>query len=190
MSKNGLLIVVSGPAGCGKGTVLRELFNCRKGLYYSVSATTRRPRPDEKDGVNYFFLTTSEFEERIKSGKMLEYAMYCENYYGTPRDKVDEMLQKGQDVILEIEVVGAMNIKILYPDALLIFIMPPSLQELEARLVGRGTEDSDTIAKRIKAAETEMAQAHKYDYKVINNIAVEAAKELSKIIDVEKTKRI
>ncbi len=165
--KRGVLLVVSGPAGCGKGTVLAHVI--QSGDYcYSVSATTRSPRPGEEDGVNYFFITKEEFEEKIQKGDMLEYTHYVGNYYGTPKDYVEGCLNSGKNVILEIETEGAMNVKRIYPEALLIFIAPPDVETLEARLRGRGTEDEETIQRRMAKALHELSLADRYDLCVVN----------------------
>lgn len=186
MPEKGLLIVVSGPAGCGKGTVLRQLFESREGLFYSVSATTRSPRPGEEDGVHYFFLTKQEFERRIALDDMLEYAAYCENYYGTPRSAVEQRRGEGNDVILEIEVQGAMKVREKVPDAILVFIMPPSLAVLEKRLRGRGTESEEVVLKRMERAKAEISLAPQYDYIVVNGELQKAVDDLSAILTAEK----
>lgn len=164
----GILIVVSAPSGCGKGTILGEVLK-DDSFYYSVSATTRSPRPGEQDGVNYHFLSREQFEEKINSDGMLEYAEYCGNYYGTPKDKVLEKINEGKNVILEIEVQGAMQIRKKCPDALFIFIAPPSVAELRNRLVNRGTESIEVIEQRVSEAAHEISFAEKYDYIVIND---------------------
>ena len=189
MPERGLLIVISGPSGSGKGTVLAELFKRRKGIFYSVSATTRSPRPGEVDGKNYFFLSKEEFEKSIASGGMLEYACYCGNYYGTPRAAVEERLARGEDVVLEIEVQGAHKVRGACPEAVSVFLMPPSVAELEKRLRGRGTESEETILGRLDTARTEMKIAHEYDHVVVNDDVVRAADEISDIIDSEKRSR-
>ena len=186
MSK-GILMVVSGPSGCGKGTVLAEILKSDK-IFYSVSATTRSPRPGETDGVNYYFLTKEKFEEMIAGDGMLEYASYCGNYYGTPRKPVEDMLEKGCHVILEIEVQGAMKIKEKCPDAVFIFILPPSLKELRRRLEKRGTESNEVIEKRLGEAAGEISHAYKYDYAVVNGELSEAVNDLRSIIRAEELK--
>ncbi len=186
MPERGLLIVVSGPSGSGKGTVLAKVFARRQRIFYSVSATTRAPRPGEVDGKNYYFLTRQEFENRIARGDMLEHAEYCRNYYGTPRTAVEERLRQGCDVVLEIELRGAMQVKAACPDAVMIFIMPPSRAELERRLRGRGTENEEKIQNRLRTADEEMASASRYDYIVVNAQVAEAADTIDCIITAEK----
>ena len=154
MSK-GLLFVVSAPAGCGKDTILEQVLEKAENVGYSVSATTRAPRPGEVDGTHYFFLSRERFEQMIAEGSVLEYTEYCGNYYGTPKKGVEDMLAEGKDVILKIEVEGAMNIKKLFPECCLVFILPPSMKELERRLRKRGTEDEETIMRRIAQAKNE-----------------------------------
>ncbi len=183
----GLLIVVSAPSGCGKGTILAEILKNEK-FFYSVSATTRSPRPGEQDGVNYHFLTKEQFEELIKNGGMLEYACYCDNYYGTPRDKVTEKLAEGKHVILEIEVQGAMQIREKCPDAVFVFIAPPSVGELRNRLSGRGTETAEVIEKRVSEAAHEISFAGKYDYVIVNDDLNEAISDFSTVIRAEELK--
>lgn len=188
MSK-GVLVVVSGPSGCGKGTVLAHLMR-DKGFCYSVSATTRRPRVGEADGVNYFFLSRQEFEQKIKDGLLLEYAEYCGNLYGTPRAYVEECLQNGKNVVLEIETEGAFNVKAAMPQAFLVFIAPPDMQTLEERLRGRGTEDDETVNRRLTRARAEMALADKYDVTVINRqgFAEEAARQIYEAVEMRRSK--
>ena len=185
--KKGLMIVVSGPAGSGKGTVLAHLL--KGGDYrYSVSATTRSPRPGEVNGVNYHFLTRDAFLERLERDEMLEYTEYCGNYYGTPRKEAEEVLAGGCNLILEIEVEGAANVKRKYPDAVTIMLLPPTAAVLEARLRGRGTESEEVIRKRMAQARNEVAQLEQYDYVVFNydNQAQEAADAIRRIVSVEQ----
>lgn len=186
MSK-GLLIVVSAPSGCGKGTILSEILKDDK-FYYSVSATTRNPREGEVNGVNYHFITKADFEERIKNNAMLEYAEYCGNYYGTPKKEIEEMREKGKNVLLEIEVQGAMKVRDICPDAIFIFILPPSVAELERRLRKRGTETDDVIAERVSQAKGELAFAEKYDYVVVNNALEDAISDFRAVIKAEEQK--
>lgn len=183
--KRGLLIVVSGPSGCGKGTVLGGIVE-EMGLCYSVSATTRPMREGEKDGVNYHYLTEEQFERLIAEDKVLEYTTYCGNYYGTLRDEVESRRSQGQDVLLEIEVVGAANVKRLCPDAVLVFIAPPSVAELERRLRKRGTETDEVIAKRVAEAEREIRCADQYDYIVVNGELEKAVDDVKSVINAER----
>ncbi len=183
MMNKGQLIVFSGPSGVGKGTVLKAFLAEREHVALSISATTRQPREGEENGVHYYFLSREEFEQRIENNLMLEYAQYNGNYYGTPKDKVDEALAKGKDIVLEIEVQGALKVKEQCPNALLVFVMPPSWQELRDRLTGRGTEDAETIEKRLNIAKQEMAQALHYDYILVNDTIEAAAARLETIIE-------
>lgn len=184
MSK-GLLIVVSAPSGCGKGTILAEVLK-NDNFYYSVSATTRAPRDGETDGVNYHFLTKEKFEELIAAQGVLEYAQYCGNYYGTPKKAVFDKLEEGKDVILEIEVQGAMKIKEKCPEAVFIFILPPSLSTLSHRLEKRGTETEEVIAKRVAEAVGEIEKAYKYDYVIVNDDLDEAVADFMMAVKAEK----
>lgn len=167
--ERGKLIVVSAPSGCGKGTILERVLGDKKRFYYSVSATTRQPREGEIDGVHYRFLQRETFEEKINAGEFMEYAQYCNNYYGTLSAPIEEHLAQGQDVILEIEVQGAMQIREKRPDAHFIFIAPPSPEVLRERLIRRGTEEMDVIEQRVKQAEYELTFRGEYDYCVIND---------------------
>ena len=185
MADKGLLIVVSGPSGVGKGTVLAEILK-DENIFYSVSATTRNPREGEVDGVNYHFLTKEKFEELIADNGMLEYAKYCDNYYGTPRKAVEDKLAEGKDVILEIEVQGAMNVKKSFPEAMMVFILPPSVSELRRRLNKRGTETEEVVNKRVAEAVGEIKKAENYDYVMINGDLDEAVETLKSIIIAEK----
>lgn len=182
MKQKGLLLVVSGPSGCGKGTVLNRVFALEPDTYYSVSATTRPPRPGEEDGVQYHFLTKEAFEEKIAENQMLEYAQYAGNYYGTPAQAVDERLSQGKNVVLEIEVQGAKQVKLRRPEAVMIFIMPPSMKELRRRLEERGTESPQVVARRMDTARLEMPQAKDYDYIVFNDTVEEAAQDICAIL--------
>lgn len=188
MNKKGVLIVFSGPSGCGKGTVLKELLTKNNNVFLSVSATTRNPRDGEVHGENYYFLSKEEFENQISNDGMLEYAKYCENFYGTPKAPVIERLQNGQNVILEIEVQGAMKVKEKLNDAVLVFLMPPSMEELERRLIDRNTEDMDTINKRLNTAREEISHKDEYDYTIINNTVSEAVADLEAIIKAERNR--
>ena len=185
---DGILTVVSGPAGSGKGTVLAHVLDSDSDFLYSVSATTRPIRPGELDGVNYFFISRQDFAARIKSGGMLEYTEYVGNYYGTPRDFVEKSLAKGKNVLLEIEVDGAFQIKRLFPSAVLIFLCPPNIAVLEERLKGRNTETPQVIRRRLEKAVSEIKRAPDYDYIVTNEEgkASEAAKDILAITRAEK----
>ena len=186
MSK-GLLLVVSGPAGSGKGTVNAHLL--KRGDYaFSVSATTRAPRPGEVDGVNYHFITKEDFISRIENGAMLEYTEYCGNFYGTPKKEAEEVLESGKNLILEIEVAGAENVKKKFPDAVLVLLLPPSYSVQEQRLRGRGTETEEKILERLSRAREEILHADSYDYVVYNYDGkdLEAADEINAIVTAEK----
>lgn len=186
MAERGLLIVFSGPSGVGKGTVRQEIFSTPDHQFeYSVSMTTRPKRPGEVDGVDYFFRTREEFEDLIKKGQMLEYAEYVGNYYGTPLTYVNETLDKGIDVFLEIEVQGALQVKKKVPDGVFIFLTPPDLDELKDRLVGRGTDSEEVIHQRIERAKEEIALMREYDYAVVNDEVPLAAERVKRIIEVE-----
>lgn len=186
MDKSGLLVVVSGPSGCGKGTVLKQLIENDEHVFYSVSATTRSPRVGEVDGVHYYFISKEQFEEKIASGGMLEYASYVGNYYGTPKQAVEEKCAAGYDVILEIEVQGAMQLREKCPDAVFVFIIPPSMEELEHRLVNRQTETQEVIQNRLNTARTELQFAPKYDYIVVNQTVEQAVSDIRAILQAEK----
>ncbi|CRH94215.1 guanylate kinase [Chlamydia trachomatis] len=186
MIERGLLIVFSGPSGVGKGTVRKEIFSTPDHKFeYSVSMTTRPQRPGEVDGVDYFFRSREEFEDLIRQGQMLEYAEYVGNYYGTPLTYVNETLNRGIDVFLEIEVQGALQVKQKVPDGVFIFLTPPDLDELKDRLVGRGTDSQEVIAKRIERAREEIALMREYDYAVVNDQVPLAAERVKRIIEAE-----
>lgn len=192
LDDKGLLVVISGPSGVGKGTVRKALFE-REGhdLVYSVSMTTRKPREGETEGKEYYFVTKEEFEKKISEGKMLEYAEFVNNYYGTPLDKINEQLESGKEVVLEIEVQGAMQVKEKMKDAVFIFIAPPSMASLYERLTGRGTETEEVIKERCEKAKREVGLANMYDYIVVNDEVKNAADKIIAIIRAEhaKTKR-
>lgn len=186
MSERGLLIVFSGPSGVGKGTVRQEIFSTPDHKFeYSVSMTTRAQRPGEIDGKDYFFRSREEFEELIRNGQMLEYAEYVGNYYGTPLTYVNETLDKGIDVFLEIEVQGALQVKKKVPDAVFIFLTPPDLNELQERLIGRGTDSEEVIAQRIERAREEIALMSEYDYAIVNDEVPLAAERVKRVIEAE-----
>lgn len=185
---SGLLIVISGPSGVGKNTVINNLFNLRSQLKYSISATTRKPRPNEIDGQHYFFLTETEFQNRIKNGDFLEWAKVYEYYYGTPRQYVQNLLQAGHDVVLDIDVQGGKQIKRSMPEAVLIFLAPPSMTELKNRLRGRNTESETELTKRIRYIETEFESIPFYDYLVINREIDLTCELIECIIQAEKSK--
>ena len=182
MNKRGTLFVITGPSGAGKGTVLREVIRSLDRLYFSVSATTRAPRDGEVDGVHYHFLTKERFEQLIADRRLLEYAQYVGNYYGTPLDPALEHLEQGEDVILEIELQGALQVKERMPEAVLVFIAPPSFAELENRLRGRGTEKEETILRRMETARKECAAMDHFQYVVVNDVVETAADELRSIM--------
>ncbi len=192
MTDKGSLIVLSAPSGTGKGAILNEFtqkyFDDK--IIFSVSATTRNPRPGEVHGVNYYFISKDEFKSKAASGGFLEYAEFCDNMYGTPRDAVMSALDSGIDVILEIETVGARKVKENYPLAVMVFVLPPSLDELKNRLVGRGTETEDSLKKRLETATMELELAPDYDYIIVNDIVEDAAKELNYIIKSQRLKTI
>lgn len=178
-AKRGKLYVISGPSGVGKGTLVSKLVEARDDVVISVSATTRSPRPGEVDGVNYFFLTPDRFQELIDQDGLIEWASYAGNYYGTPRSFVEEQLDAGRNVILEIEVQGAFQVKEKMPDSTLIFIEPPSMEELERRIVGRGTETPEVIASRMQVARLEMDRKMEYDIAIMNDDIDSALQRLS-----------
>lgn len=189
LNEKGLLIVISGPSGVGKGTVRKALFH-RVGhnLDFSVSMTTRPPREGEVEGKDYFFVTKEKFEEELANGNLLEHAKFVNNYYGTPKDKVIEQLEDGKEVVLEIEVQGALQVKAKMPDAVFIFIAPPSWKALETRLIHRGTETSDIIYERLNKARNEIMFASSYDYIVVNDEIENAVDKIMAIIRAEHAK--
>ena len=186
MSNRGMLIVLSGPSGVGKGTVRQAMLEDEfRDFHYSVSMTTRKPRPGEQDGVDYYFVSKEEFEQEIANDGMLEYAQYVDNYYGTPMKYVNQTLDSGRDVLLEIEVQGAMQVREKCPDGVFIFLTPPDLLELRNRIQKRGTDDQATIDKRMQKAADEIKMMENYDYAVVNDDIPNAVQRIEKIIESE-----
>ena len=188
MKKKGLLVVVSGPSGAGKGTICKNFMELNKEMLLSISSTTRNPRENEIDGVNYNFITKQDFEDLIGADSLLEYVHVFGNYYGTPKKWVLECIEKGKDVLLEIEIVGAMKVKEKYPDAILVFVLPPSLKELKNRIITRGTETIEQIENRMARAMQEIKTIEKYDYFIFNDNLTRAVDDLEAIISAEKNK--
>lgn len=188
VNNRGVLIVVSSPSGGGKGSVLKRLTELNDNIRISVSATTRAPREGEIDGVNYNFISKSEFKELISNRDMLEYAEYCGNYYGTPKNIIEDWLSNGDDVILEIEVQGAAQVREKCPDSVSVFILPPSMKVLSERLRGRGTESDEIVEKRLSKAFEEIKQAENYDYVIINDSLDRCVQDFCNIINAEKMK--
>ena len=187
MSKRGMLIVLSGPSGVGKGTVRKALFSQPgNDFQYSVSMTTRQPRPGEVNGKDYFFVSKEEFEQHIREGQMLEYAKYVDNYYGTPLKYINDTLDEGKDVFLEIELNGAMQVRSKCPDGVFIFLTPPDLMELRQRLIHRGTDSMEVINKRIHKAFGEIQMMQNYDYAVVNDQVDNAVTKIKDIIRSER----
>ena len=185
--RNGLLLVVSGPAGVGKGTLDKALMERNNRIKMSVSATTRAPRPGEVEGVHYFFKTEEEFKAMVDQGEFLEYMhVFGSNYYGTPRSFVEQHLANGYDVILEIDVQGAMKVKQAFPDAVLIFITAPSMSEIKSRLIGRGTESMEQVEKRFATAFEEVKMIPRYDYVIVNDVVDKAVHHLEAILEAER----
>jgi guanylate kinase len=189
LNERGLLVVLSGPSGVGKGTVRKALFELEgHDLVYSISMTTREPRDGEVEGEDYYFVSREEFEHRIKEDGFLEYAEFVGNYYGTPKDKVEEQMEQGKEVVLEIEIQGALQVREKAKDAVFVFIAPPTKEALYRRLLRRGTEDPETIQRRMDKAEREFPLAHKYDYIVVNDEVTNAADRILAIIRAEHAK--
>lgn len=185
MGERGILIVVSGFSGAGKGTVMKEMMRRYGNYALSISATTRKPRPGEEDGREYFFKTVDEFEKMIAKDELIEYARYVDNYYGTPKAYVEEQLDAGKDVILEIEIQGALKVKEKFPETLLLFVTPPAAGELRRRLEGRGTETADVIDFRMERAKEEAEGMDRYDYLVVNDVLEECVSLVHQIIQGE-----
>ena len=185
MNEKGILIIISGPSGSGKGPVVEKL-KADPSYALSISATTRQPRNYEQDGVHYFFKSTDEFKKMIEEGKLLEWAEFCGNFYGTPKDYVMGKLNEGLNVILEIEVQGAAQIKKIFPEAVTVFLIPPDKEELRKRLIGRGTEDMDTVEKRLKRASEEIELLPHYDFVVVNDTVENAVKRINTVVKAAK----
>lgn len=182
--EKGLLIVLSGPSGVGKGTIREELFKDESlNLAYSISMTTRKPRPQEKEGIDYFFVEKEEFQKKIKEGALLEYAQFVGNYYGTPQFYVDQLLAEGKNVLLEIEVQGALQVMAKRPNALTIFLVPPSFEELERRIRGRHTEADEVVKERLNKAKKELETQKEYQYVVVNDDVLKATQQIAAIIN-------
>ena len=188
MSERGILIVLSAPSGCGKSTIVSGLLQKRGKLKFSVSATTRAPREGEVDGKDYFFVSREKFAEMVENGEFLEHAQYVENRYGTPRGPVERELDAGNDVLLDIEIQGAFQVRAQRPDALMVFLLPPSFEELENRLVLRGKDSPEVIQRRLEVAQRECLEAEKYDYRIVNDEAPRAVSEFNAIIEAERRK--
>lgn len=186
MEQTGVLMVLSGFSGAGKGTLVKELLRKYDEYALSISMTTRAPRPGERDGVEYFFTSREKFEETIVQNGLIEYALYCGNYYGTPRAYVEDQLATGKNVILEIEIQGALKIKEKYPESLLVFVTPPSAEELKRRLEGRGTESAEVIAQRLARATEESEGIEAYDYIIVNDKLEECVEELHRLVEASR----
>lgn len=189
IEQKGILFVLSGPSGVGKGTVRKALFEKDTSLQYSISTTTRNKRPGEKEAIDYFYRSKEEFQEMIKNKELLEHAKYVDNYYGTPRKYVEETLEAGKDVFLEIEVQGALQVKENFPEGVFIFLSPPSLDELKNRIILRGTETEDRVINRLKAAREEIELMDAYDYVVVNDFVDHAVENVQAIVKSEHCKR-
>ncbi len=189
-NKRGILLVVSGPSGVGKGTICGQLLQELQDIQFSISVTTRAPRPNEQDGVNYYFITEDEFQSMRAAGELLEWAEVFGNYYGTPRKAVEKALDEGKDILLEIDIQGALQVKAAFPECVLVFVWPPSYQELERRIRQRGTETPESLSRRLRKAKLEMSHVVNYDYVVVNQPGQVAAavKEIEAILIAEKAR--
>ncbi len=183
---NGRLIILSGPSGCGKDTILKKVFQQAPELLFSISSITRAMRSDEVQGEKYNFISVNEFEELIKNDGLLEYNVYLGNYYGTPKKPIDDAISSGKEIVIEVDVNGASNIKKLYPDAISVFVLPPSMSVLENRLNGRGTESKEIVEKRISEARVEISRANEYDYIIINDNLDDAVADFITIIKSDR----
>lgn len=186
--KKGLLLVVSGPSGCGKGTICNLLISNNESINVSVSLTTRKPRDGEVEGINYFFVPEEKFKSMVDNNEVLEYAYVHGSYYATPKNFVFDKLEKGEDILLEIDVQGAMQVKEIYPQATFIFLLPPSMEELKNRIIKRGTESTEAIELRLKNAHKELEYIREYDYVVVNDQVEKAVNDIECIIQAEKCK--
>ncbi|MGI6767246.1 MAG: guanylate kinase [Lentihominibacter sp.] len=186
----GKLFVISGPSGVGKGTICREIFSAESNTRFSVSMTTRPPREGEKEAVDYYFVTKEEFEKLLADGGLLEYNTFVDNYYGTPKEPVMEWLAAGCDVILEIDWHGAFQVRESYPESVLIFILPPSVEELKERIMCRGSETEESMQKRLEQAMSDIVQAERYDYRVVNDTLDNAVRQVCEIIKKERNKNV
>lgn len=186
----GKLYVISGPSGAGKGTICKRILEEDSNIRFSVSMTTRAPREGEQDRVDYYFVTREEFEKLLAEGGLLEHNLYVNNYYGTPRKQVVQWLEEGHDVILEIDYHGAFQVRKTYPEAVLVFILPPSVEELRERILCRGSETRETLKRRLEEAMNDLAQADKYDYRVVNEDVDAAVREVQQIMRFERNKEV
>ncbi len=190
IERKGLVLVISGPSGAGKGTICKSLVNKREDVHLSVSTTTRAPRAGEVEGINYHYITQEKFKSMIDNDELLEWAQIYGNFYGTPKSEILEQINRGINVVLEIEMQGAMQIKDLLPEAVFIFILPPSLDELKSRIIGRATETEEQINQRLSSALSEIRRISDYDYFIFNNVVEKSVEEIEEIIKVEKNKVI